>query len=139
MPHAQTIHPSKVFRKDLYFTNDHEWIDFQGSVAYIGICSFKLKGIKSIEKIDFVEAGGLLKANEVIGSIYYGEYKINIHIPVTGKIVSFNEALSTGNKDLLLAQPENAGWFAIIVPALPYDKTGLLLLEEYRLKIRSPW
>ena len=139
MPQTQTIHPSKLFKKDLYFTNDHEWIDFKGSVAYIGICPFKLKGIKAIEKIDFVEAGRLLEANEVIGSIYYGEYKINIHIPVTGKIVSFNEALSTGNRDLLLAQPENAGWFAVIVPTLPDDKTGLIMSEEYRMKIRSPW
>ena len=139
MPQTQTIHPSKLFKKDLYFTNDHEWIDFQGSVAYIGICPFKLKGIKAIEKIDFVEAGGLLKANEVIGSIYYGEYKINIHIPVTGKIVSYNEPLSTGNRELLLAQPENEGWFALIVPASPYDRKGLIMSEQYRLKTTRPW
>jgi glycine cleavage system H lipoate-binding protein len=36
-------------RKDLYYTRDYEWIDFQESVAYIGICSFKLAGIKKIE------------------------------------------------------------------------------------------
>ena len=139
MPQTKTIHPSKSFKKDLYFTNDHEWIDFQGSVAYMGICPFKLKGIKAIEKIDFVEAGGPFKANEVIGSIYYREYKIDIHIPVMGRILSFNEALSTGNGDLLLTQPENAGWFALIVPGSPYDRAGLIMSEQYRMKTRNPW
>src|SRR5688500_2340697 len=104
MQQSKTIHPSKSQRKDLYFTNDHEWIDFHGSVAYMGICSFKLIGIKAIEKIDFVEAGKLFKANEVIGSFYYNEYKIDIHIPVAGRILSLNEALSSENADILLAQ-----------------------------------
>lgn len=139
MQQAKAIRPSRSFKKDLYFTNDHEWIDFKDNVAHMGICSFKLKGIKAIEKIDFVEAGGLFKANEVIGSIYYGEYKIDIHIPVTGRILSFNEALSTGDAGLLLTQPENAGWFAVIVPGSPNDRTGLLMSEQYLIKTRNPW
>jgi glycine cleavage system H protein len=139
MQQSKTFNSSKSQKKDIYFTNDHEWIDFQGSVAYMGICSFKLKGIKAIEKIDFAEAGNLFKANDVIGSIYYSEYKIDIHIPVAGRILSFNEALSTGNTDLLLAQPENGGWFALIVPASPHDRKALIMSEQYRMKTRSPW
>lgn len=139
MQQSKTIHPSKSQRKDLYFTNDHEWIDLHGSVAYMGICSFKLIGIKAIEKIDFVEAGKLFKANEVIGSFYYNEYKIDIHIPVAGRILSLNEALSNENADILLAQPENEGWFALIVPASPYDRKGLIMSEQYRLKTTRPW
>jgi glycine cleavage system H protein len=126
-------------KRDLYFTDDHEWIDFQGSVAYTGICTFKLKGIKSIERIDFAEAGGLYGANEIIGCLYYAEYKIDIHMPVAGRILSFNDSLLAGHKELLLEQPENAGWFALIVPALPYDRQGLVISEKYQMKTRSPW
>ena len=139
MNQSNALLQSKNCTKDLYFTSDHEWIDFQGSVAYTGFCSFKLKGIKKIEKIDFVEAGNLFKANDIIGSIYYAEYKIDIHIPVAGRVLSFNDALASGNQNLLLEQPENNGWFALIVPASPYDRTGLLMSEQYRMKAKSPW
>jgi len=139
MQHAKTTTPSKPIKKDLYYTTDHEWIDFQGSVAYTGLCSFKLKGIKAIEKIEFAEAGSLYKAGDMIGSVYDGEYTIEIHIPVSGRILSFNEALATGKGDLLLTQPENAGWFALIVPTSPHDRTGLMMSEQYRMKTRSAW
>ena len=49
----------KRLEKDRYFTNDHEWIDFQGNVAYTGICGFKLIGIKEIHQIVFNEPLGL--------------------------------------------------------------------------------
>jgi len=130
---------SKTRTKDLYFTADHEWIDFQGSVAYTGFCSFKLKGIKTIEKIDYAEGETLFEANDVIGTIYCAEYKIDIHIPVAGRVLSFNDALTSSNQNLLLEQPENNGWFALIAPASPYDRKGLFMSEQYRMKTRSLW
>ena len=45
--------------KDLYFTKDHEWIDFQGSVAYVGISYFKLIGFKEIQELIFIDPTGL--------------------------------------------------------------------------------
>jgi glycine cleavage system H protein len=139
MQQSNAIRQAKNLKKDLYFTGDHEWIDFQGSVAYTGFCPFKLKGIKAIEKIDYAEGGTLFKANDVIGSIYYAEYKIDLHIPVAGRVLSFNDALTSGNQNLLLEQPENNGWFALIVPSSPYDRNGLLMSEQYRMKTRSLW
>ncbi|SEN98147.1 hypothetical protein SAMN05660816_01801 [Niastella yeongjuensis] len=40
-----------TIKRNLYYTNDHEWIDFQGVVAYVGVCRFKLSGFKEIHKI----------------------------------------------------------------------------------------
>jgi len=42
------MNTDKAAKKDLYYTNDHEWIDFQGTIAYTGICLFKLLGFKEI-------------------------------------------------------------------------------------------
>ena len=44
---------SKSVRKELYYTKDDEWIDFHGSVAYVGVCNAKLAGVKQIKKITF--------------------------------------------------------------------------------------
>ena len=48
----------KSTRKDQYYTKDYEWIDFQGTVAYIGICKFKLIGFKQIQEIRFNDPSG---------------------------------------------------------------------------------
>jgi glycine cleavage system H protein len=48
-----------LIKRNIYYTNDHEWIDFQGSVAYIGVCRFKLSGFKEIHMIKFTEISDL--------------------------------------------------------------------------------
>jgi glycine cleavage system H protein len=129
----------ETLKRKLYFTDDHEWIDFQGPTAYTGVCSFKLKGINAVEKIDFSEPLTIYKAGDIIGSIYYAEYKIDIHIPVAGKILSFNEELVSGNNSMLLQQPEDDGWFAQIMPSSPYDRLGLITSQQYQMKNRESW
>jgi glycine cleavage system H protein len=123
--------PNQI-KRNLYYTNDHEWIDFQGSVAYIGVCRFKLSGFKEIHKIEFREISDLIKRGEVISSIQYDDYQVHVHMPVEGKIISINDLLLTEEKEVLLQQPENNGWIALIVPSSLTDKTGLLSLEEYK-------
>ena len=123
--------------EDLYFTDDHEWIDFQGSVAYIGVSAFKLTGIRKIDKVILAEIGAIFKANDIIASFYCNEYKIEVHMPVRGRLLSFNEELISKNYDSLIATPENQGWIALIGPSLPYDRTGLVISKTYQLKRRS--
>jgi glycine cleavage system H protein len=125
--------PNQINRT-LYYTDDHEWIDFQGSVAYIGVCRFKLSGFKEIHKIEFREISGLIKQGEVISSIQFDDYEILIHMPVEGKIISINDLLLTEEKVVLLQQPENNGWIALVAPSCLKDKSGLLSSEEYKMR-----
>jgi len=53
-------------------------------------------------------------------------------MPVNGKIVKLNEALLTGDRNILVQYPENSGWVAMIIPSQPYDRTGLVLPGEYQ-------
>lgn len=121
-----------LIKRNLYYTKDHEWIDFQGSVAYIGVCRFKLSGFKEIHKIEFREISDLMKRGEVISSIQFDDYQILVHMPVEGKIISINDLLLTEERDVLLQQPEHNGWIALIVPSNLIDKRGLLSPEEYK-------
>jgi len=123
----------KSANKDLYYTKDHEWIDFQGSVAYVGVCSFKLIGIRVIQKIILVEPSGLKKKGDVIATIKYKDYKIDVHMPVDGKLMEVNEILLTGNRNVLLQNPENIGWIALIIPSQPYERIDLLPSKQYQM------
>lgn len=124
----------EAVERDLYYTTDHEWIDFQGSVAYVGLCSFKLKGIKQIQEVVVTDAKDLLKSGDVIASILYEDYKIDVHMPVDGRVVQINDVILGGNHEMVLQQPENNGWIALVVPASPYDRKDLLISEQYSMR-----
>jgi len=123
----------KSANKDLYFTKDHEWIDFQGTVAYTGICNFKLTGFKEIHQIRFKEPSGIRKKGEVIATITYNDYQIEAHMPVDGRVIEINETLLSGNRNSLLQGTENSEWLALIVPSQPYERKDLLLPKQYQM------
>lgn len=129
----------KTAKRDLYYTNDHEWIDFQGSVAYVGVCSFKLLGFKEINQIVFNETTGFRKQGEVIATIKYHDYVIHVNMPVDGKIIRINEELLTSKKNILLEHAESSGWVALVVPSQPYERKGLLLPQQYRMNGKSKY
>ena len=119
--------------RDLYYTLNHEWIDFQGTVAYIGICNSRLTGIKLIKKIVFSKKTGYLNQGDVIAFIHCKDCKVPVHMPVDGKIISRNEEQPLIYQNILQMQPENDGWLALIGLTKPYERKGLMQFEQYRL------
>lgn len=126
-------------KKDQYYTKDHEWIDFQGTVAYIGICKFKLTGFKQIQEIKFIEPSGFKKQGEVIASVKYNDYLIEAHMPVDGKVLQVNDKLVSGNPNILLDCAESSAWIALIVPSLPHERKDLLLPKQYQMNGKSKY
>ena len=125
--------------RDLYYTKDHEWINFQGSVAYIGVSKFKLTGFKDIEKITFMDSSGFKKQGEVIATVKYNDYLIEAHMPVDGKVLQVNEKLVSGNQNILLDCAESSAWIALIVPSLPHERKNLLLPKQYQMNGKSKY
>ena len=125
--------------KHHYYTNDHEWIEFKGTVAYIGICKFKLTGFKQIEEITFIEPSGFKKQGEVIASLKYNDYLIEAHMPVDGKVLQVNEKLVSGNPNILLDCAESSGWIALIVPCGPHERKDLMMPKQYQMAGKSKY
>ena len=123
----------KATVKDLYYTNDHEWINFQGTVAYVGVCSFKLTGFKEIHDLWVAKPAGFFKQGDLIAAISYYDYRVELRMPVDGRLQQINETLINDPKNILLQQSEGTGWIALIFPSLPYERKGLLLPKEYQL------
>lgn len=127
----------KMMPKDVYYTSDYEWIDFQGSVAYAGVCAFKLTGFKEIQELVFIEPYGLKKQGEVIARIRSKDYSIDIHMPVDGKVLEMNPILVIPTQDFLLKDPEGSAWLVKLVPSQPYERKNLLLPRQYQLNGKS--
>lgn len=129
----------KISPKDIYYTNDHEWIDFQGTVAYVGVCSFKLSGFKEIHQISIYESSGFRKQGEVIATIKYKDYQIEAHMPVDGKLIKVNDTLVSGDPNVLIQHAENSGWIALIVPSQPYERKDLLPPKQYQMNDKNKY
>ena len=125
--------------KDLYYTKDHEWIDFQGSVAYVGISHFKLIGFKEIQELIFIDPTGFKQKGESIAAIKYNDYQVEVTMPVDGKMVKVNTDLLYGNQNLLLNHAETIGWVALIAPSQPFERNDLLLPKQYQMNGKSKY
>ncbi|MFL9484856.1 hypothetical protein ACI6Q2_18875 [Chitinophagaceae bacterium LWZ2-11] len=128
---------AKTIAKDRYFTKDHEWIDFQGSVAYVGIGNFKLTGFKQIQQINFNDPFGFKSRGEIIATVKYNDYLIEVQMPVNGKIVELNKDLLSDNLNVLLQHAEDNCWIARIIPSEPYERKGLIPPKDYRMNRKS--
>lgn len=123
----------KSIAKDIYYTKDHEWIDFQGTVAYIGVCCSKLKGVRQIKEIGFNDPSGFKRKGEVLATLRYNEHEIETHMPIDGKVLQVNDKLVSGNPNMLLDCAETTGWIAMIAPTFPNERKDLLLPKQYQM------
>jgi glycine cleavage system H lipoate-binding protein len=60
-------------------------------------------------------------------------------MPVDGKVIQINDHFLEGNYELLLHNPENLGWVALIIPFQPDERNGLLLPKEYSMHAKSKY
>lgn len=125
----------KIPERDLYYTSDHDWIDFQGKVAYVGVCRFKLTGFRELQQLVVTEPLGFKAKGQIIATIRYNDYIVDARMPVDGKVVQLNDLLLTGDYSILAQQPEHNGWIALIIPAAPKDRDQLLSPEQYKAAI----
>src|SRR5687768_8992013 len=121
------------FKGDTYYTHYHEWIILQRSSAYIGLCSFKLSQLRKIHQIAFTDNSNFLFQGTTIAMVKYYHYIVEMRMPIDGRIVQNNEVLLR-ERNLLLEQPENNRWIALIVPSRATKKLSHLTPKEYTEK-----
>ncbi|WP_276134261.1 glycine cleavage system protein H [Polluticoccus soli] len=116
-----------------YFTKDYEWIRFDDSTAYVGVCDFKLIGITDIQKIELVIPARDGKQGDLVANIISEDYSIPVHMPVGGRFIESNQALIS-SPNTLLQSAQTSGWIIKIQPLLPYAAAELLDESEYSKK-----
>jgi glycine cleavage system H protein len=115
----------------IYYTPGHEWISFLGTVACVGVCKFKLSGFKQIHELMINDEPGPRKQGDPIVTICYNDYRIEVGMPVSGKIAGINPLLLKKDYDAILHDPEKTGWIARIIPDHPYERKDLLTPDKY--------
>ena len=97
------------FPKELKYTKDHEWLKVQGDTAYIGITEFAQGELGDIVFVDIDTKGEMLEKEEVFGSIEAVKTVSDLFMPISGKVLTFNEKLEDA-PELINSDPYGDGW-----------------------------
>lgn len=97
------------FPAELKYTEDHEWIRIEGNTATIGITEFAQGELGDIVFVEIETEGEDLESGEVFGTIEAVKTVSDLFMPMTGKVIEFNQELEA-NPELVNEDPYGKGW-----------------------------
>ena len=117
------------FPEELKYSKDHEWVRFEGDVAFIGITDFAQSELGEIVYVDITTEGETVEREEVFGSIEAVKTVSDLFMPITGEILEVNPEIED-QPELVNQDPYGKGWLIKVAVA---DAEGeLLTAEEYK-------
>ena len=120
--------------EDLKYTKDHEWIKIEGDLATIGITDFAQGELGDIVYVEVETLDEILDAESVFGTVEAVKTVSDLFMPLTGKIIAFNEILEdapeTVNEDAY-----GLGWMIKIKLSNTSEINNLLDAQAYSLLV----
>ena len=119
------------FPSELKYTQDHEWIRFEGETACIGITDYAQSQLGDVIYVDITTEGETLEKEEVFGAIEAVKTVSDLLMPVSGEVLEVNPALED-KPELVNESPYDEGWLIKIIPADPSETDELLSAADYQ-------
>ena len=113
----------------VYFTKDHEWIKVEGNVAYIGITDYAQKALGEIVYVELPEVDSEFSLGDVFSVVESVKAASDIFMPVDGKVVEVNEALS--DEPEKINQNANNTWIMAVELENNIESYELMNESEY--------
>lgn len=113
----------------VYFTKDHEWIKVEGNVAYIGITDYAQKALGEIVYVELPEVDSEFSLGDVFSVVESVKAASDIFMPVDGKVVEVNEALS--DEPEKINQDANNTWIMAVELENSIESYELMSESEY--------
>ena len=79
--------------KDLFYSDDHEWVKVEGDLAYIGITDFAQDQLGDIVYVELPDIDDEIAKEEAFSAIESVKAASDVYMPVDGKVVEVNEEL----------------------------------------------
>ena len=92
-----------------YFTQDHEWIDVDGTSGVVGITDYAQSQLGDITYVDLPAVGSTVKKGDAPCVVDSVKAASDVYSPVSGTITAANEALGDA-PETVNTDPEEGGW-----------------------------
>ena len=115
---------------NLKYTKDHEWVMLDGKIATVGITDFAQSELGDIVYIEVDTVDEELNKDEVFGTVEAVKTVSDLFLPMSGKIIEFNESLND-NPEKVNDSPYDDGWIIKVEITNPAELDELLDSKSY--------
>ena len=118
-----------MYPEDLKYTSEHEWIRSPGEAdrsVRVGITHYAQDALGDIVYASLPEVDEEVESGSPVGELESTKSVSDVYAPLTGKVVSRNEALES-TPELVNSDPYGEGWLFELEPA---DSSALELLMD---------
>ena len=113
-----------------YFSEDHEWIDVDGTVGTVGITDYAQGQLGDITYVDLPAAGMAVKKGDAPCVVDSVKAASDVYSPASGEVTEANGALD-GEPELVNTDPEGAGWLFKLTLSDAGELDGLMDKAAY--------
>ena len=117
-------------KDNLKYTKDHEWVMLDGKIATVGITDFAQSELGDIVYLEVDTVDEELSKDEVFGTVEAVKTVSDLFLPMSGKIIEFNESLND-NPEKVNDSPYDEGWIIKVEISNPAELDELLDSKNY--------
>jgi glycine cleavage system H protein len=118
------------YPENLKYTAEHEWIRFEGDVAFIGITDFAQSELGDIVYVDIETKGQSLKTEDVFGTVEAVKTVSDLFMPVSGEVLEVNPAVDQSPEKI--NQTPYDLWIIRVKMSDPSEADQLLSADAYK-------
>ena len=122
--------------ENLKYTKDHEWVLIENNIATVGITDFAQGELGDIVYVEVDTLDETVASEAVFGTVEAVKTVSDLFAPISGKIISFNDAL-THNPELVNSDPYGQGWMVKIEIENRDEIENLLNAKAYASIVQS--
>jgi len=118
-------------RKDLKYTNSHEWIKIKKDIAIVGITDHAQSELTDIVFAELPNIGKKVQKGEELCVVESVKSVSEIYSPITGEIIKINKKLEE-SPEIINEDPYDEGWLVELSIKDIKEIDDLLSPEEYK-------
>ena len=119
-----------------YFTEDHEWIDVDGTTATVGITDYAQGQLGDVVFVDLPAAGAQVTKGSDAAVVESVKAASDVYAPVSGSVTEANGALEE-DPSLVNTAAETDGWFFRMTLSDTSQLDGLMDEAGYKAFVDS--
>ena len=119
----------------LKYSSEHEWIKIDDKIATIGVTDHAQSELGDIVYVEVDTVDEHIIKDKVFGSVEAVKTTSDLFMPISGKVIEFNEKISEDGDDnpaLINEDPYGGGWIIKIEIQDMEEIETLLSADEYK-------
>ncbi len=125
-----------MYPKNFLYTEEHEWLNTEGSEVTIGVTSFAAEQLGDIVFVELPEPGESFSKGDTFGTIESVKAVSDLYMPIDGEVIAINEDLED-TPELVNSNPFEEGWMVKLTISDESQLSELMNVEDYEKFVKE--